>query len=247
MPGSLRPPSRSHLSWRCTRRTTPLKSHPSASLPRVPETGRAAARRNAPGPRGAPGSERPNLLAGGGGGGSVAPGVALGDRALEGGPGRPAPSPPPHGGRQPCGAPTRPLLRLRRRPPRSWGGAPARPRGQVALRAGIGLSSGARSAAGAVAASAGSPGAREPASQDLRPEGGAGGGWRPPVHRLQPRRAGLAAAAASVSALRWGLPKLPPIIPAEKNRGALASALFSGENPDGEGATERAQRLPGNN
>lgn len=29
-PGCLRPPSRAYLSWRCTRRTTQLKSHPSA-------------------------------------------------------------------------------------------------------------------------------------------------------------------------------------------------------------------------
>lgn len=35
-PGCLRTPSRAYLSWRCTRRTTQLKSHPSASLPRVP-------------------------------------------------------------------------------------------------------------------------------------------------------------------------------------------------------------------
>lgn len=108
LPVSLRPPRRSYLSWRCTRRTTQPRSHPSASLPRAPEAGRAEARRNARGCRGARGSERPNLLAGGGGGGSAAPGAALGDRAQEGGPGRPAPRPPPHGGRRRCGAPTGP-------------------------------------------------------------------------------------------------------------------------------------------
>lgn len=48
-----------------------------------------------------------------------APGAALGDRALQGGPGRPAPSPPPTAGGG--GAGLGPRFPLRLRPPRSWG------------------------------------------------------------------------------------------------------------------------------
>lgn len=231
LPVSLRARSRSYLSWRCTHRTTQLRSHPSASLPRVPETGRAEGRRKAPASRGARGSERPNLLAGGGGGGSAAPGAALGDRAQEGGPGRPAPRPPPHGGRRRCGAPTGPRCGCARLGAGSATPAGCPPRGDraVLLRP---LSC-----------------SREPGRRSPRTCGPGGGGRRlaPSVSQAPPRRAGLAAVAASVSALRWGLPKLPQIIPAEKNRGALARGLFSGQNPDGAGATERAQRLPGNN
>lgn len=98
------PPSLAYLPWRCTRRSTRLKSHPAASLPRVPadrgarsQAASKATRRLLQGARAArSGDELPNLLAGCVGGGSTARGATLWDRTREGGPGCPAPRPPTH-------------------------------------------------------------------------------------------------------------------------------------------------------
>lgn len=117
-------PSRAYPSWRCTRRTTQLKSHPLASLPRV------LAQRGAwkPGGNGCAGMQgrvglRGPKLAGGrrgswlGGAGCCARGSRPGRRPR---PPRPAPSPPPTADGD--GAGLRPRSPLRMRSPRSWGG-----------------------------------------------------------------------------------------------------------------------------
>lgn len=98
------PPSRAYLPWRCTRRSTRLKLHPAASLPRVPadrgarsQAASKATRRLLQGARAArSGDELPNLLVGCVGGGSTARGATLWDRTREGGPDCPAPRPPTH-------------------------------------------------------------------------------------------------------------------------------------------------------
>lgn len=193
-------PSRAYLSWRCTQKHT-TKITPLGIAPKGPgQSGPRGSQEetNAPGCRDAPGSEPP-AAGGRRGGGSAAPGAALGDRAREGGPGRPAPSPPPPR----AAAPTRTRPPLRRRPPRRREvGTRGWPLRQVAPGAGNGSSSAARTG--------------RPAQQPLPlrsaglqvPGRRPGRSWRRraplPELRSPAQTSRRAAAAVSASAPRWG-------------------------------------------
>lgn len=181
--------------------------------------------------------EPPNLLAGGGGGGSAAPVLRSGMR-----PGRqprpPRPQPAPHHGR-----------RRRRRGAR--GPAPAaaafawesgQERGAWLLWL-VALPTGGRfrspssppelRGSGLQAQQPLPPGAPKSESEDSRLKPESGRRTAPPrLHVLQPHRAAVANVAASASAPRWGLQKLPQFIPAEsKSRCVLAGGYFSSGEP----------------
>lgn len=200
--------SRAYLSWRCTHKTTQLRSHPSASLPRVPaEPGarKPGGNKCASIPRRA-GLAAAKLASGRRGrwlGGTGC--CALGSR-----PGRrprpPRPQPVPQSGRRhPARTPAPAAAALFSELERERG---ARPLRQVALGAGSGFPSAAKTRAdGAAAATTQSTGAGVPGPAGKREELEAEAPLR--LHALQPRRAGLATTAVSASAPCWRLQKLP--------------------------------------
>lgn len=224
-------PSRAYLSWRCTHRSTQLKSHPSASLPRVPaKRGARKPGRNKcawiprrAGHRAAKlASGRQGRRLGSAGGGSAATGAALGDRARQGGPGRPAPSPPPTAGGGGAGLGPRPPAAAA---PASELGRErgARPLLQVALGAGIGFSCFVRRAArtraaGAEAATTRStgPGVLGRAAERETPKTpGASSASRAPAQPSWPRHCrrlcfAAAVGAAEVATVHPGRDEEPP-------------------------------------
>ncbi|XP_078195266.1 uncharacterized protein LOC144577918 [Callithrix jacchus] len=129
-------------------------------------------------------------------------------------PDRPAPSPPPTAGGGGAGLGARPPLRLRS--PRSRGRSAG-----LATLAGcaphwrpVQFASFARGTARIWTADASA--APKSESRDLRPKGVSARRTAPTrLHALQPGQAAVSAVAVSVSAPRWGLPKLPQFIPAE--------------------------------
>lgn len=245
-------PSRAYLSWRCKHRTTQLKSHLSASLPRVP------AKRGARKPGGnkcvwisrRAGHGAAKLASGRRGRWLGSAGCcARGSRPARR-PRPPRPQPAPHRGRRRRGA----------RAPAPAAAAPAselgrergaRPLRQVALGAGIGFSCFARRAAstqegGAEAATTGNTGAGVPgraAKKETLKTPGAPSASRAPAQPSWPRHCRWL---CFVAAVGGGCRSCHSSSPPRRRAGKPSRVgFFPRGNPDPGGATERAQPLPG--